>query len=63
MKKRELTLRIRYGAVHFNLNHNLKQLEFIHDDCESVDTKIPISSELMNDCNFQSSMNENDMNF
>ena len=28
-----------------------------------VETKIPISSELINDCNLQSSMNENEMNF
>ena len=29
----------------------------------SVETEIPISSESINDCNFQSSMNENEMNF
>ena len=31
--------------------------------CEIVETKIPISSKLINDCNFQSSMNENEINF
>ena len=47
--------------MHFNLNHSLKQLEMSSVDCEIVE--IPISSELINDCNFQSSMNENEMNF
>ena len=50
-------------TVHFNLNHYLKQPKLINVDCEIVETKIPISSELINDCNFQSSMNENGMNF
>ena len=45
--------------MHFNLNHSLKQ----YADCEIVETKILISSELINDCNFQSSINENEMNF
>ena len=49
--------------MHFNLNHNLKQPKFINADYESVEKKIPISSELINDCNFQSSMNENEKNF
>ena len=59
----ELTLKVGNEAVHFNLNHSLKQPELINDECEIVETKIPISSELINDCNFQSSMNENEMNF
>ena len=63
MKKGELTLRVGDEAMHFNLNHSLKHPEFINADCEIVETKIPISSELINDCNFQSSMNENEMNF
>ena len=63
MKKGELILRVGDEAMHFNLNHCLKQSEFINVDCESVETKIPISSKLINDCNFQSSMNENEMNF
>ena len=63
VKKGELTLRVGDEAVHFNLNHSLKQPEFINADCESVETKIPISSKLINDCNFHSSMNENEMNF
>ena len=50
-------------AVHFNLNHSLKQPELSNAHCEIVETKIPISYELINDCNFQSSMNENEMNF
>ena len=63
MKKEELTLRVGDEVVHFNLNHSLKQPEFINADCESVETKIPISFKLINDCNFHSSMNENEMNF
>ena len=63
MKKGELNLRVGDEAVHFNLNHNLKQLEFDNIDCKIVETKVPISSKLINDCKIQSSMNENEMNF
>ena len=49
--------------MHFNLNHSLKQPKFINAECENVETEIPISSELINDCNFQSSMNKNETNF
>ena len=63
VRKGELTLRVGDEVVHFNLNHSLKQLELSNADCEIVETKIPITSELINDCNFQSSMNENEMNF
>ena len=63
MKKRELTLRVGDEAVHFNLNHNLKQSELSSVDYEIVETKILVSSELTTDCNFQNSMNENEMNF
>ena len=59
VKKVELTLMVRDEAVHFNLNHNLEQPELSNVDCEIVETKIPISFELINDFNFQSSMNEN----
>ena len=62
MKKRESTLRVRDEAVHFNLNHSLKQLKISNADCEIVETKIPISLELINECIFQNSMNENEMN-
>ena len=61
--KKELTLRVGDEAVHFNLNHSLKQPELSNVDYEIVETKIPISSKLINDCNFQSSKNENEMNF
>ena len=44
VKKGELTLKVGDEAVHFNLNHSLKQPEFINADCESVETKIPIGS-------------------
>ena len=63
MKKRELTLRVGDEAVHFNLNQSLKQPEFDNTDCKIVETKVPISSELINECKIQSSMNENEMNF
>ena len=52
VKKGELTLRVGDEAVHFNLNHSLKQPKLINADCEIVETKIPISFELINDCNF-----------
>ena len=52
VKKGELTLRVGNEAVHFNLNHSLKQSELINAKCGIVETKIPISSELINDCNF-----------
>ena len=63
MKKGELTLRVGDEAVHFNLNHSLKQLELSSADCEIVETKIPIRSKLTTGCNFQNSMNKNEMNF
>ena len=63
VKKRELTLKIRDEAVHFDLNHILKQPELSSVDCEIVETKIPVSSELNTAFNFQNSMNENEMNF
>ena len=63
MKKRELTPRVRDEAVHFNLNHSLKQLELSSADREIVETKILVSYELAAACNFQNSMNENVMNF
>ena len=63
VKNGELTLRVGNEVVQFNLNHSLKQPELSNVDCEIVKTKIPISSKLINDCNFQSSMNENEMNF
>ena len=63
VKKGEPTLRVRDEAVHFNLNHSLKQLELSSADCEIVEIKIPVSSELATACNFRNSMNENEMNF
>ena len=63
VKKGELTLRVEDEAVHFNLSHNLKQPELSSADCEIVETKILVSSELATACNFQNSMNENEMNF
>ena len=49
--------------MYFNLNQSLKQPEFDNTNCKIVETKVPISSELINDCNIQSSMTENEMNF
>ena len=63
VKKRELTLRVGDEALHFNLNHSLKQPELSSADCEIVETKTLVSSELTIACNFQNSMNENEMNF
>ena len=63
MKKRELTLRVGDEVVHFNLNQNLKRPKFDNTDCKIVEIKVPISSELINDCKIQSSMNENETNF
>ena len=63
VKKGELTLRVRDKAVHFNLNHILKQPELSNVGCEILETKILFSSELNNDCIFHNSMNVNEMNF
>ena len=63
VKKGEVTLRVGDEAVHFNLNDSLKQPKLRSADCEFVEKKIPISSKLTTDCNFQNSMNENEMNF
>ena len=49
--------------MHFNLNHGLKQPDLVNANSEIVETKIPITYELINDCKIQSSMNENEMNF
>ena len=49
--------------MHFNLNHSLKQPELSSADCEIVETKILVNSELSTICNFLNSMNENEMNF
>ena len=63
MKQGELTLRVGDEAMHFNLNQSLKQQEFDNTDCKIIETKVPISFELINDCKIQSSMNENETNF
>ena len=63
VKKGELTLRVGDEAVHFNLNHSLKQPKLSDAKCEIVERKIPNCSELMKYCNFQNSINENEKNF
>ena len=40
VKKGELTLKVGDEAVHFNLNHNLKQPKLSDDECEIVEMKI-----------------------
>ena len=60
VKKEELTLRVGDVVVHFNLNQSLKQPEFDNADYKTVETIVPISSELKYDCKIQSSMNENE---
>ena len=40
----------------------MKQPEVDKIDYKILETKVPISSELINDCKIQSSMNENEMN-
>ena len=59
VKKGELTLRVGDEAVHFNLNHSLKQPKLSSANCEIVETKILVNSELTTACNFHNSMNEN----
>ena len=49
----ELTLRVGDQAVHFNLKHSLKQPKLINAECDIVEIKIPISFELITDCNFR----------
>ena len=50
--------------MHFNFNHSLKHPELSNADCEIAETTTPISYEvLISNCNFHSSMNENEMNF
>ena len=50
VKKGEHTLRVGDEAVHLNLNQSLKQPEFDNADCKTVETIVPISSELNYDC-------------
>ena len=52
VKKGELTLKVRDEAMHFNLNHSLKQPELSNASCEIIETKIPVSFELTTTCNF-----------
>ena len=41
----------------------MKQPEFDNSDCKTVETIVPISSELNYDCKIHSSMNENEKIF
>ena len=49
--------------VHFNLNESVKQPDFEKADYKNVQNVVPISSELIDGCKNQDSMNENMMNF
>ena len=62
-KKGELTRRVGEEAIHINLNKSLKQSECESSDCKTVEKIVPISPELNFCCNFQNSINENEMNF
>ena len=63
VKKEELTLSVGEEVVHFNLNKIMKQSECENADCKTIETIVPISLELIFGCNFQNSINENEMNF
>ena len=63
VKKGELALRVGHEAVHFNLNQSLKQSDCDNAESMIVEQFIPFSTELINDCKNQNSMNENEMNF
>ena len=63
VKKRELTLIVGDEAVHFKLNISLKRSDCDISDCKTIETVVPISHELIFGCNFQNSINENEMNF
>ena len=62
-KKGELTRRVGEELIHFNLNKSLKQSECESTDCKTIAKIVPISPELVFCCNFQNSINENEMNF
>ena len=62
MKKGEFTLRVGEEVVHFKLNTSLKQSECEIPDCKTIETIVPINPELVFYCNFQNSINENEMN-
>ena len=63
VKKGELTLRVGEEAVHFNLNKILKQSKCESTHCKTIEKIVPISPELIFGCNFQNSINKNEMNF
>ena len=63
VKKGEVTLKVGEEEIHFNFNKSLKQSKCESTNCKIVETIIPISPELMFGCNFQNSINENEMNF
>ena len=63
VKKGELTLGVGEETVNFNMNKSLKQFECESTDYNTVETIVLISPELIFGCNFQNSINENEMNF
>ena len=63
VQKGELTLRMGDEAVQFNLHKSLTQPNVDAETCMVVDSIYPFSFELNFDCNFQHSINENELNF
>ena len=63
VKNGELNLKVGNKAMHFNLNKSLKQSDYEGTYCKTLETIVPISPKLMFGCNFQNSINENEMNF
>ena len=49
--------------MYFNLNRSLRQSDVDAENYMVVYNSSPISFELISDCNFQHSINENEMNF
>ena len=63
MQKGELTRRVGNEAVHFNLSKSLTQFDVDVENCNVIDNSIPLSFDLISDCNLQHSINEKEMNF
>ena len=57
MWRKESSLRVGNEEVHFNLHQSLKQPDFEKAECKNVEKVVPISSELIDGCKNQYSMN------
>ena len=49
--------------MHFNLNKRLTQSDVEEENCMAIENISSFNLELNSDCNFQHSINENEMNF